>query len=41
VNKKLNFSGTVEIAINAADNLWDVFPEKDNKKQVVDLGPAK
>ncbi|HVC92815.1 MAG TPA: hypothetical protein VND64_03945 [Pirellulales bacterium] len=34
-SKKLNFSGTVEVAINEADNLWDLFPEEGNKKKVV------
>ena len=36
-SKKLNFSGTVEIAIDAADNLWDVFPAQGNKKAVEDV----
>ncbi|HUY36227.1 MAG TPA: hypothetical protein VMV69_26050 [Pirellulales bacterium] len=34
-SKKLNFSGTVEVGINEADNLWDLFPEDGNKKKAV------
>lgn len=36
VQKALNFSGTVEVGVNAADNLWDVFPEKGNKKRTLE-----
>ncbi|HVX64476.1 MAG TPA: hypothetical protein VHC19_27885 [Pirellulales bacterium] len=35
--KMLNFSGTVEVGINAADNLWDLFPEEGNKKRTLDV----
>jgi len=37
VQKDLNFSGTVEVGINAADNLWDIFPESGNKKRTLDV----
>jgi hypothetical protein len=37
VQKVLNFSGTVEVGINAADNLWDVFPEAGNKKRTLEV----
>jgi hypothetical protein len=33
VRKALNFAGNVEVAINAEDNLWDLFPEEENRKQ--------
>lgn len=35
--KMLNFSGTVEVGVNADDNLWDVFPEAGNKKRTLDV----
>jgi hypothetical protein len=31
--------GTVEIGVNADDNLWDVFPTTDNRREVTDLKP--
>jgi len=34
--KVLNFSGTVEVGINAADNRWDIFREEGNAKRVLD-----
>ncbi|HUY90636.1 MAG TPA: hypothetical protein VMV10_18000 [Pirellulales bacterium] len=37
VQKALNFSGTVEVGINAADNLWDIFPEEGNKKRTLEV----
>ena len=37
VQKALNFSGTVEVGINAADNLWDIFPEAGNKKRTLEV----
>lgn len=37
VQKNLNFSGTVEVGINAADNLWDIFPEEGNKKRTLEV----
>ncbi|HEX7447698.1 MAG TPA: hypothetical protein VF306_09145 [Pirellulales bacterium] len=33
VRKALNFAGNVEVAINAEDNLWDLFPEEENRRQ--------
>jgi hypothetical protein len=36
VRKKLNQSGTVEVAVNAADNHWDIFLEEGNAKRVLD-----
>lgn len=36
VQTALNFSGTVEVGINAADNLWDIFPEAGNKKRTLE-----
>jgi hypothetical protein len=35
--KRLNFSGTVEVAVNAADNRWDIFAEEGNAKRVLDV----
>jgi hypothetical protein len=32
VSKAINFSGNVEVAVNAEDNLLDLFPEQDNVK---------
>ncbi len=36
-SKMLNFSGAVEVGINAADNSWDLFPEAGNKKRTLDV----
>lgn len=33
VRKALNFAGNVEVAINSEDNLWDIFPEEENRRQ--------
>ena len=35
--KMLNFSGAVEVGINATDNYWDLFPEEGNKKRTLDV----
>lgn len=32
VRKALNWAGNVEVAINAEDNLWDIFPEEENRR---------
>ena len=32
--KALNFSGTVQVGVNAADNLWDIFPTDDGYREV-------
>lgn len=31
--KELNFDGTAEIGVNAADNLWDLFPTDEGRRQ--------
>lgn len=31
--KAFNFSGTVQIGVNATDNLWDVFPAEGGKRE--------
>ena len=32
-SKAINFSGNVEVGVNAEDNLLDLFPEQDNAKR--------
>lgn len=32
-------TGTVQIGVNASDNLWDVFPTKENRRETADLKP--
>jgi len=31
--------GTVQIGVNAADNLWDLFPTNDNRREMSKLKP--
>jgi hypothetical protein len=31
--------GTVQIGVNAADNLWDLFPTPDNRREISNLKP--
>jgi hypothetical protein len=35
--KTINFAGNVQIGVNAADNMWDLFPTNDNQKEVTKL----
>ncbi|HTU27349.1 MAG TPA: hypothetical protein VMF30_18210 [Pirellulales bacterium] len=38
-SKMLNFSGTVQIGVNARDNLWDVFPTDEGYREVSRFEP--
>lgn len=35
--KTINFAGNVQVGVNAADNMWDLFPTNDNQKEVTKL----
>ena len=35
--KSINFAGNVQIGVNAADNMWDLFPTNDNQREVTKL----
>ena len=35
--KAVNFSGNVQIGVNAVDNRWDVFPTTDGQRQATNL----
>jgi hypothetical protein len=35
----LNFSGTVEVGLNARDNLWDIFPTNAGYREVTKFEP--
>lgn len=37
VSKIMNFSGNVQIGVNASDNLWDLFPTSDNQRETANL----
>lgn len=39
VAKSLPPNGNVQIGVNATDNQWDLFPTKDNKREVSNLKP--
>jgi hypothetical protein len=33
--------GSIQVGVNAADNLWDVFPESENRREASSLKPFK
>jgi hypothetical protein len=35
--KTMYFSGNVEVGVNSADNLWDLFPTNENQREVTKL----
>jgi hypothetical protein len=35
--KSLNFAGTVQIGVNANDNMWDIFPTTENQREIIKL----
>lgn len=35
--KSINFAGNVQVGVNAADNMWDLFPTNDNQREVTKL----
>jgi len=35
--KSVNFAGNVQVGVNSADNMWDLFPTNDNQKEVTKL----
>jgi len=37
VAKSMPFSGTVQIGVNATDNLWDLFPTSENRRETANL----
>lgn len=39
VSKALPPNGTVQIGVYSADNLWDLFPTNDNRREVTNLKP--
>jgi|GEM_PF-3275241 len=39
VTKAMPFSGNVQVGVNAGDNLWDIFPTVDNKREVANVKP--
>lgn len=39
VAKEIKASGDVQIGVNATDNLWDLFPTSDNKRELSNIKP--
>ncbi len=39
VAKEIKTSGDVQIGVNATDNLWDLFPTTDNKRELSNVKP--
>lgn len=37
VAKMMKFSGNVQVGVNAADNMWDLFPTSDNRRETANL----
>jgi len=35
--KSINFAGNVQVGVNSADNMWDLFPTNDNQREVTKL----
>jgi hypothetical protein len=39
VTKAMPFSGNVQVGVNAGDNLWDLFPTVDNRREAANVRP--